>query len=205
MKIPICVPSGGHLLLLLRKFVNISVDLMTRGPPFGITRAYEAGEEGLRCTISSMDQRKLKGNKSRGCSGVVPVATKFRHPFHSQPLFNPRVTAHVQMALRGRRGWMVSPNTARTGQGLNKIDFVQDRLLRLHIHSIYIFRWNILIARIMLKSVLKRQNIFVIYNVYSNWQSGIVRKYIEPRKKSGENLNWKCAVRQPCQQMTTGG
>ena len=35
---------------------------------------------------------------------------------------------------------MVSPNTARTGQGLNKIDFVQDRLLRLHIHSIYIFR-----------------------------------------------------------------
>ena len=95
---------GGHLLLLLRKFVNISVDLMTRGPPFGITRAYEAGEEGVRCTISSMDQRKLKGNKSRGCSGVVPVATKFRHPFHSQPLFNPRVTAHVQMALRGRRG-----------------------------------------------------------------------------------------------------
>ena len=90
------------------------------------------------------------------------------------------------------------------GRGLNKIDFVQDRLLRLHIHSIYIFRWNILIARIMLKSVLKRQNIFVIYNVYSNWQSGIVRKYIEPRKKSGENLNWKCAVRQPCQQMTGG-
>ena len=37
---------------------------------------------------------------------------------------------------------MVSPNTARAGQGrgLNKIDFVQDRLLRLLIHSIYIFR-----------------------------------------------------------------
>ena len=32
--------------MLLRKFVNISVDLMTRGPPFGITQAYEAGEEG---------------------------------------------------------------------------------------------------------------------------------------------------------------
>ena len=45
MKIPICVPSVGHLLLLLRKFVNISVDLMTRGPPFGITQAYEAGED----------------------------------------------------------------------------------------------------------------------------------------------------------------
>ena len=48
LKIPICVLSGeGHLLVLLRKFVNISVDLMTRGPPFGITQAYEAGEEGV--------------------------------------------------------------------------------------------------------------------------------------------------------------
>ena len=112
----------GHL--LLRKFVNISVDLMTRGPPFGITQAYEAGEEGVH-NIWPAAPLWTNGNwreiNREAVQGLLPVATKFRHPFHSTLIqsFAPRHCTCTDGSEGAGRGSMVSPNT----EGLNKIDF----------------------------------------------------------------------------------
>ena len=68
-----------------------------------------------------MDQRKLKGNKSRGCSGVAAGGNQIPPPFHSTLIqsFASRHCTCTDGSEGAGRGSMVSPNT----EGLNKIDF----------------------------------------------------------------------------------